>query len=140
MQVIWIENLKVNIKEFDEDHKRMLRMINELNSAIQDSAVTGEIEPVEMEIALHRLDNYIRYHCAQEELCMSLTGYPDLQQHKKEHAKLGALIGDLQGRFRESTNPKDAAEIERFVHEWIIDHIFVTDRKYASHLHSKGIF
>jgi hemerythrin len=140
MRLMWTDNLRVGIKDFDEDHKRVLRMINELNSAIQDSAVTGQIEPVEMEIALHRLDNYTRYHCAQEELCMTLTAYPDLEQHKKEHAKLAALIGDLQGRCQGSTNPKDAAEIERFVHEWIIDHIFVTDRRYTAHLHANGIF
>jgi hemerythrin-like metal-binding protein len=140
MRLMWTDHLRVGIKDFDEDHKRVLRMINELNCAIQDAAVTGQLEPVEMEIALHRLDNYIRYHCAQEELCMTLTGYPDLEQHKKEHAKLAALIGDLQGRCHGSTSPKDAAEIERFIHEWIIDHIFVTDRRYTAHLHSKGIF
>ncbi|MGD0939127.1 MAG: bacteriohemerythrin [Terracidiphilus sp.] len=140
MQLIWTANLKVGIKHFDADHKQVLRMLNELNCAIQESAVSGKVEPIEMEIALHRLENYIRYHCAQEELCMALAGYPDLEQHKREHAKLGALIGDMQKRFKGSTNPKDAAEIERFVHEWIIDHIFVVDKRYTEHLHSKGIF
>jgi hemerythrin len=118
----------------------VVRIINELNSAIQDAAVTGEIEPIEMEIALHRLDNYIRYHCAQEELSMKLTAYPELEEHIKEHAKLGALIGDLQDRLKGSTDPKDAAEISRFIFEWIIDHILVTDKKYAAHLNAKGVF
>jgi hemerythrin-like metal-binding protein len=140
MLLMWTDNLKVGIKEFDYDHKRVVRIINELNSAIQDAAVTGEIEPIEMEIALHRLDNYIRYHCAQEELSMKLTAYPELEDHKKEHAKLGALIGDLQKRLQGSTDPKDAAAISRFIYEWIIDHILVTDKKYTAHLNAKGVF
>jgi hemerythrin len=137
---MWTENLKVGIKDFDDDHRRVLRIINDLHHAIQDAVVTGKIEPIEMEIALHRLDNYIRYHCAQEELCMQLTRYPELEEHKKEHQKLNILIGDLHDRFCNSTDPKDAAEIAQFVSDWLIDHIFVTDRKYTAHLNAKGIF
>jgi hemerythrin-like metal-binding protein len=136
---MWTDNLKVGVRDFDDDHKRVVRIINELNNAIQDAAVTGEIEPIEMEIALHRLDNYILYHCAQEELSMTLTRYPDLEEHKKEHVKLRVLIGDLQDRFKGSTNPKDAMDISTFIFERIIDHILVTDRKYTAHLNAKGI-
>jgi hemerythrin-like metal-binding protein len=140
MLLMWTDNLSVNIKDFDDDHKRVIRIINELHGAIQGAAATGKIAAAEMEIALHRLDNYVQRHCAQEELFMTQTGYSELEEHKKEHAKLAALIGDIQSRLRGSTDPKDAAELMQFVYDKVIDHIFVTDRKYSSYLHSKGIF
>jgi hemerythrin-like metal-binding protein len=136
---MWTEDLSVGIKDFDDDHKRVVRIINELHGAIQDAAVTGKIERVAIELALHRLENYLQYHCAQEELLMGQTGYPELEEHKKEHLKLTVLIADMQERFHGSTDPKDAAEITRFVFDWLIDHILVTDMKYSEYLHSKGV-
>ncbi len=139
MLLTWTDDLSVGIRDFDDDHKRVIRIINELHDAVQDSAVTGKIAAAEMEIALHRLENYLQYHCAQEELLMEMTDYPELEEHKKEHAKLALLIKDMHSRFHGSTDPKHATEIMKFVYDWLIDHILVTDKRYASHLIAKGI-
>ncbi len=138
MLLMWTDNLSVGVKNFDDDHKRMIRMINELHGAIEDVDDAGRIAEDEVEIALHRLENYIQYHCLEEERLMEQTGYPELRDHRKEHQGFNAKIAEMALRFRGSQDPNHATELMQFMYDWLTEHIFVTDRKYSSHLQSKG--
>jgi hemerythrin-like metal-binding protein len=140
MLLMWTGNLSVGVKDFDEDHRRMIRIINELHGVIQDVDAQGKIPVEEIEIALHRLENYVSTHCLKEEGLMAKTGFPELAEHQQEHVKFAAVIKDMQQRFRNSTDPKQAAELMEYLYEYLTNHIFVTDRKYSSHLHLKGYF
>jgi len=115
-------------------------MINELHGILQDVDAEGKIPTEEIEIALHRLENYIHYHCNQEEVAMAKAGYAELEEHKQEHAKLAGMIADMSRRFHGSTDPKHLAEIMQFIYDWLTNHINVTDKKYTAHLNGKGIF
>jgi hemerythrin-like metal-binding protein len=140
MLLLWTDNLSVGIDQFDEDHKRLIAIINELHCSIQAARAKGEIDKTEIEIALHLLQNYIRYHCDREELFMAKTGYPELESHRQEHRRLEAKIADMAGRFQDSTDPEHAAEIMQFIFDWLTNHIFVVDRQYSSHLRANGLF
>ncbi|MGA3160266.1 MAG: bacteriohemerythrin [Terracidiphilus sp.] len=139
MLLMWTENLSVGVKAFDDDHKRMIRMINELHGVLQDVDTEGKIPNEEIEIALHRLENYIQYHCMQEEAVMAKTGYAELEEHKEEHTQLAAILAEMARRFQGSTDPAHAGEIMQFIYDWLTNHINVTDKKYTVHLNSKGI-
>ncbi|MGA2888545.1 MAG: bacteriohemerythrin [Terracidiphilus sp.] len=140
MLLMWTGNLSVGVKDFDDDHKRLIRMINELHGAIQEVDATGKIAEDEIEIALHRLENYFKYHCLREERLMEQTGYPELREHRKEHQTFFATVEEMVQRFRGSRDPKQATELMQFMYDWLTDHIFVTDKKYTSHLNAKRIF
>jgi hemerythrin len=140
MLLLWTDNLSVGIDQFDEDHKRLIAIINELHSAIQAVDGNGQIEKEEIEIVLQRLENYIRYHCDREELFMAKTHYPDFESHRQEHLRLNVMIADMTDRFHGSTSPEDAAEIMQFLYDWLTNHIFVVDKKYSSHLRASGHF
>lgn len=140
MLLIWTDNLSVGIKAFDDDHKRMIRIINELHHEVVEGKIRGKVSPEEIEIQLHRLQNYTIYHCALEEKVLEVTGYPNLEAHKQEHAELIAKIADMSLRFRRSTNPADAEEIMNFAYEWLRDHIFTQDREYVEHLRGRHLF
>jgi hemerythrin len=140
MLLIWTDNLSVGVKEFDDDHKRLIRMINELHGALQDVDAEGKIAEVEIEIALHRLENYFTTHCLSEEKSMERTGFPGLKEHRQEHQKFFAAVAEMSQRFRGSRNPRHATELMQFMYDWQTDHIFVTDKKYTLHLNAKGIF
>ena len=79
----------VGVKEFDDDHKRLIRRINEMHGIIRDGNSTGKIEAEEIEIALHRLENYFQYHCLKEEEAMVKVGFSGLEEHRQEHAHFG---------------------------------------------------
>ncbi|MFZ1084211.1 MAG: bacteriohemerythrin [Terracidiphilus sp.] len=140
MLLMWTDNLSVGVKGFDDDHKRLIRLINELHGVIQDVDANGKIPVEEIEIALHRLENYFQYHCLEEERVMEQTGFPELREHRREHQNFFTKVTEMTQRFRNSTDPKDATELMQFIYDWLTNHIFVTDRKYSSHLHSQGIF
>jgi hemerythrin len=140
MLLMWTDNLSVGIKRFDDDHKRLLSILHELDSAARAADGSGKIEKEEIEIALHRLENYVRYHCDREEQVMAQTHYTGLKAHQVEHAKLAAMIAEMQARFKESTSVKDAAEVMQLIFDWLIDHIHVTDKQYSYHLHSHQVY
>jgi len=139
MLLMWTENLSVGVKAFDDDHKRLIRMINEMHGALQDVDSAGKIAEEEIEIALHRLENYFKTHCLREEETMAKTGYAGLEEHKQEHVKFFAAVTEMQRRFRNSTDPKQATELMQFMYDWLTEHIFVTDRRYTVHMNAKGI-
>jgi hemerythrin-like metal-binding protein len=139
MLLMWTENLSVSVKNFDDDHKRLIRMINELHGAIEDVDAEGKIAEEEIEIALHRLENYFQYHCLREEEMLAKTGYAGLEEHQQEHQKFFATVAEMARRFRGSRDPRHATELMQFMFDWLSDHIFVTDRKYTLHLNAKGI-
>jgi hemerythrin len=137
MLLMWTDNLSVGIKAFDDDHKRLIAIVNELHYTIREAAASGQIAPEEIEIQLHRLENYTIYHCACEEKFLELTGYPKIEEHKREHAKLIAKIANMSARFKGSTRPEDAEEIMNFACRWVTEHIGASDKDYADHVRSR---
>jgi hemerythrin len=122
------------VEEFDEDHRQLLKIIDELESAVH-SVADGKLDAIEIEIAMHRLENYSRSHCADEEKLLEETGYPDLDRHKLEHAGLIKTLCDLRLRLDGSSDPRHALELIGFVYGWITNHVNVTDKQYAQFLH-----
>jgi hemerythrin-like metal-binding protein len=139
MLLMWTENLSVGVKAFDDDHKRLIRMINELHGALEDVDAEGKIAEEEIEIALHRLENYFTTHCLREEKTMEQTGYAGLEEHRQEHRKFFAKVAEMAQRFRGSRDARHATELMQFMYDWLTDHIFVIDRKYTMHMNAKGI-
>jgi hemerythrin len=133
MILMWTDNLSVGIKYFDEDHKRIVRMINELHDAILRVDASGQIAEDEIEIALHRLENYFQYHCIQEEVFMLKIAYPEIEVHKQLHRAFFEKVSAISQAFRGSRSPMHANELMQFIYEWLTDHIHITDKKYADY-------
>lgn len=140
MLLMWTDKLSVGVKALDDDHKKMIQMVNELHRAIQAVDAEGEVDAAEIEIALHRLQNYTHYHFDREEPLLSETGYVNLERYKQEHQNLLDHLVEMSKRFLGSTDPKQATELMQFMHDWLTHHINVTDKRYTSHLNDKGIF
>jgi hemerythrin len=140
MILMWTHNLSVGVKRFDADHKRLIKIVNELHLGTQNSDSGGKMDPKEIEKALHRLEKFAKYHCAREVRAMAKTGFPKLKEHKEEHEKLFAMIIDMQQRFKGSASVKDAEEIMLALHDWMTDHINTVDKEFTHHLHLAGIF
>jgi len=140
MLLMWTEKLSVGVKALDHDHKKMIHMVNELHGAIQSADAMGQVDGQEIEIALHRLQNYTLYHFTREEMLLSDTGYANLEHHKKEHQALLATLTEMSERFTGSTDPVQATELMQFMYDWLSHHINVTDKRYTEHLNGNGIF
>jgi hemerythrin-like metal-binding protein len=139
MILMWTDNLSVGVKYFDEDHKRLIRMINELHFEIQDAAATGKIAEDEIELALHRLENYFEYHCLQEEIFMEKVAYPGIDEHRHCHQIFFNKVAAMSCEFTGSRDPAHAIELMQFIYDWVIEHIHTIDKKYSDYLFDKKI-
>lgn len=129
----WIDEMSVNIGEFDAHHKKLIALTNKLHDAViekKDAAVIGDV--------LAEVSNYTVYHFFAEEEMMDKYAYPESDRHREEHLKLTEETLQLLDDFR---NNKDGTEQKAldFLKDWISHHVLGTDKKYSPFLNSKGI-
>ncbi len=131
----WGQTLSVKVKKFDDQHKKLVDLINQLYDAMkagQGNATLGDV--------LQSLISYTATHFKDEEQVMQTNGYPDLARHKSEHEKLVKQVLDLQKKFQEqATGGVLTMTVLSFLKEWLVKHIQGEDKKYGVFLNAKGI-
>lgn len=130
--VSWDDKLSVGIAAIDADHKKLLGLINNLQTAVYYP--TGESFERQ---ALDELVSYTKYHFEREEDLMRKYGYPDFEPHKRQHEEMVAKVGEFLAAYeqdREST----VEEMCQFLKSWLIGHIAGTDKAYSGFLREKG--
>lgn len=129
----WSPAFSVKVKKFDDQHKKLVDLINQLHDAMkagQGNAMLG--------VVLQSLIAYTATHFKEEEQVMQTNGYPDLARHKGEHEKLVAQVLDLQKKFQTGGNVLTLTVLS-FLKDWLITHIQGEDKKYGVFLNAKGI-
>jgi len=129
----WKDEYAVGIKQIDEQHKRLVRLLNELNQAMAD----GKGREV-MTGILSQLVDYTKGHFATEERLMQGYLYPGYAAHKLEHDQLTKTVL----KFQQDVNSGKAVmsiEVLDFLKNWLRNHILGTDKRYAPFLNSKGV-
>jgi methyl-accepting chemotaxis protein len=106
----------------DADHKMLLQYVNALNQAM----VEGKGRDIAADV-LNKLVSYTRDHFAREEVIWEKGGLRSLPQHRKTHKDLVAKVEQFQKAFvaGEATL---TTELMAFLREWLIDHVFKTDK------------
>ena len=129
----WGPQFSVNIRQFDNQHKRLIDIVNQLNDAINQGKGHAALKSI--------LDNLIQYtvtHFDDEEKVMSQHSYPGLDQHIKLHNELKKTAVELQKKFQ-NNNTALSSEVMDFLRGWLINHIQGADKQYGIYLNSKGI-
>lgn len=103
-------------------------MINRLGEALD----TGAEKATLMQI-LSDLAGYTKTHFAEEERLLEGCGYPELAEHRDQHALLNRQLADFYRNFYLKSRPQ-TAEVLAFLQSWLYDHIFEQDKRYASHV------
>ena len=129
----WKDNYSVGIESIDNDHKKLIHLINNLQTAI-DYKTDKQFERQ----TLDEVIDYTQYHFKREEDLMESNGYPDLIPHKPTHAKLIEEVNHYVEKYEKD----DDAAIEAllaYLKLWLIKHINGTDQEYSEFLISKGV-
>ncbi|HEY1931207.1 MAG TPA: bacteriohemerythrin [Acetobacteraceae bacterium] len=130
----WTEKLSVGVTALDDDHKRLVAMINELFDSMQAGQgreVLGRI--------LDGLVQYTKMHFAREESFFAKTSYAAAAAHKQEHDALTRQVLDVQRKYAAGAQAALTLEILQFLKNWLIQHIQGSDQKYRMHLNANGI-
>ncbi|MEW6426531.1 MAG: bacteriohemerythrin [Thermodesulfobacteriota bacterium] len=129
----WKADYSVGIAEIDQQHKKLIDMINTLNDAMSK----GKAKDV-LSALLTDLVSYTKTHFAREEKLMGEHGYPDFADHKDKHAKMAAKVLALQEEVQRG-KAMISMEVMKFLEQWLDKHILGTDKKYGPYLNSKGV-
>ncbi|WP_051340583.1 bacteriohemerythrin [Azospirillum halopraeferens] len=132
--IAWDDKFSVGIREFDDAHKRLMELLNQLwdaNEARHGAEVLGRI--------LDELITYTAGHFAEEEALFRAWNYPVLHRHHDLHEKLKATVLDLKGKFGRDGAAVISDEAFDFLRDWLVKHILGEDMLYKSYFNSLGI-
>lgn len=130
----WNEKMSVGVKVLDDDHKRLVALVNELHDALK----TGHGKDALGKI-LDSLVTYTKSHFAREEQFFARTNYPDSAAHKKEHDDLTNQVLQVQAKFNSGASTGLSLQVMNFLRDWLTNHIQGSDKKYGPYLNSRGI-
>lgn len=129
----WKPAYSVGIAAFDEDHKKLFSLMLQMYEALNHPAAKKE----EAREVLSELEEYTKTHFGSEEAMMKKHGYPGLESHLKEHEKMKNKIREFQGQV-DGESTEVSKKVLRYLQDWLINHIQITDKKYTEFLNSKG--
>ncbi len=119
----WSALLSCGIAEIDEQHKKLIHLINRI-----DEAAHLEKGPEVLGGLLAELLHYTVYHFGYEEQLMGQYRYAEFAAHKREHARFTNHIVIFRKRFATRDALLDDSLLN-FMRDWLTDHIMSTDKK-----------
>lgn len=123
----WRNEFNLGIDSVDEQHQRLLDLIN----GLWDATVRG-LPAAQLLSHVAELERYTVYHFTDEEGAMRAAGYPRLDAHCKAHQGFVQRISDEKKRVL--TEGNITLDLVRFLQEWLLNHIAVQDKHYASYV------
>lgn len=134
-QLKWTDKLSVGVDLIDEQHKMLIRRLNDMSSAIEFNKGPNEITRT-----LSFLIDYTDFHFSEEERHMKEQGYPGLDDHIAKHEEFKATLADLEGDYEEDgATHLLAHSIDTFLINWLVNHISGVDVKFGNFLKEKGV-
>lgn len=130
----WSAELSVGIDSIDEQHKKLVNMINALN----DAMLLGQSNEL-LEKIFSGLAAYTQKHFAYEENLFAEHGYSDSEDHKRQHQELINQVVELKTKFVESPQGTISADLMLFLKRWLTNHIMRSDKEYSEFLREKGV-
>ena len=130
----WTERMSVGVTQFDDEHKKLIVLINDLFDAVQAGRGRQALGAV-----LDELVDYTKTHFAHEEHQFKKAGYPAFAEHKKEHDTLTKQVIDIQRKYHAGATAMLSMEVMSFLKSWLVNHIQGTDSLYTAFLNEKGV-
>ncbi len=131
--VTWEPSYSVKVHRYDEDHKKLFAMINELHEAMLAGKGKDKIQET-----VKRLADYAKFHFSAEEQQLEKTKYPELSAHRAEHQAFIQRVQKFQQEVAEG-RLNLSVSVGVFLNEWLANHIRKTDQKYSKYLNEHGV-
>ncbi len=129
----WKDEYCVGIDSIDQQHRKLVNLINQLQTAVDYS--TGE----EFERdALDELVDYTKTHFSYEEGLMRDNDYPEFEQHKLQHEAMFKKVEEVLAEYEKDQDTAMNNAVE-YLKSWLINHINGTDKQYSGYLIGKGV-
>ena len=128
--VKWDDRYSIGIPLVDNQHKQLVVLTNELYKACHFS---NEAAKEKFRKAIREAVAYVKFHFSVEERIMEKADYPEYAVHKKHHIEFIQEILNNVMAF-ETGKRFVPRQFAKFLWDWILSHIAITDSKLRDHL------
>jgi hemerythrin len=129
----WSDDLSVKVQEIDEQHKKLIGMINALNDAMGAGKSKDALKGI-----LDGMVDYTVMHFGVEEKYMEKFNFGETFQHKSEHKNFVKKTLELKNGFEEN-KLMISMEVMDFLKDWLQKHIKGIDKKYTNCFQENGL-
>jgi len=125
----WEDAFSVGFELIDNQHKGLAVMVNSLFESCKRGALIADKAYLE---AVKNAMIYAQTHFSDEEKYMAMADYPELDKHKIQHDEFVLKIESYYDLYEKGKMAP--IELAKFLKNWILNHIAVSDKKYAPYL------
>jgi len=129
----WNPSYSVKVMAFDNQHKKLFDLVNELYPAMSKGHgkdIAGDV--------LKRLIEYTVHHFAAEEKLMEKHKFPGLAAHRAEHKALAEKVVAFKKEFDAGAG-NVTPQLLTFLQQWLTNHIQTVDQRYGDFLNAQGV-
>ncbi|MEI6437229.1 MAG: bacteriohemerythrin [Candidatus Omnitrophota bacterium] len=125
----WRKAYNVDVPLMDEQHHKLVDILNRLNTYIKDGAPAKQ----SWSALVDELSDYTKYHFLAEEKLMRENDYQGFREHAAEHSFFIERIENFRKGFQ-SNDLNVVDELLYFLMIWLQNHILIVDHKLAGFL------
>lgn len=123
-RVVWADEFHIGIDFFDEQHKHLIKLLDQLIAASENSSLSDVTSALLSEF----MDTTFT-HFSDEEDFMAKHDFPTLPEHKILHQEFVTKAQELNQLSTQLGKPVPIALVT-FLRTWLLDHIVNEDKKY----------
>lgn len=120
----WKSEYSLGIPKVDEDHAKFLRLISNLESAIELN-----VGPQIVLVALAQLKRFAKEHFEAEEVVMRVQGYKQIAEHVEAHRNFIKQMEEIEQRTLNNLQGREP--MLDYLRVWFTEHLFGADREFA---------
>ena len=132
--VTWTKQMSVGVSALDADHQRLIDLLNVIFTAcfagVGDDYVSKTLDD---------LIQYTQEHFKREIDLLSAHGFPDCEDHAREHERLVTQLQEKCETARSQLAKGISVEVMEFLRGWLVNHIMERDMVYAAYLKETGV-
>jgi hemerythrin len=135
MLLKWESIYSVNVKELDEQHKKMFEIINRVYGLTEKSL--GDQESSEI---IKELKEYGNNHLDTEEKYFKKFNYPEMDSHIAQHNDYKKRILEMENSLKDLEGKEAYKELSNFLQDWWLGHIQNVDQEYSDFFNQNGLY
>jgi len=128
------ENFFTGVRLIDTEHKGLFDQINKLINSIEKGQAKDEVAEI-----VEFLIEYTETHFGDEEKLMRDNNYPEYDHQKTSHDKFVDFVKDLKKSIEmDGVYPGLAIKVEKYLGDWLVNHILHMDKKIGEYMRKIG--
>jgi len=129
--ISWHDSFTVNNIVIDNQHKRLIEIINNFYEIVSTSQDKNEIARI-----FEELKRYTNYHFKAEEHMLEKVNYAYLAEHQLLHQGFITKLTELEAKYNLG---KITVKFEMmgFLRNWLIEHIMTEDKRYMKFINQE---